>query len=193
MKRFLIVIAILAVGFACGQKESETTSSQEEAVTTEADREEPRQAIPDQRVVLSVIPTLKPYFDENGTVAEKMVSPGETFDLYVIIGCGESDHVTAAEYKLLMPAGITIESVVDTDSLVMKSGTPEKSMMVAFRCSPGPKIGLAKYKCLVGDGFAGGSIATIEGEKSNFIGVVDCGPDPVQISAEKGAAVLKMK
>lgn len=192
MKRFLIVLAILAVGFACGQKEPETASQKGEAVTAKEEVTEPRQAIPDKKV-LTGTPTLKPYFDEKGTVTEKVVSAGEKFDLYIIIGCGESDQITAAEFKLSLPEGITIERAIDSDSLTMKSGKPEQDLMIAFKCSPGPQILLMQYGCLVEDNFAGGTIATGEGEKSNFIGLVDCGPDPVQIPAEKGTAVLKLK
>ena len=193
MKQFLILLVIIAVGFACGQKESETTSSKEEAVTASEVSEEPRQAIPDKKQVLSRTPTLKPYFDENATVAEKLVSPGESFDLYIIAGIGENDHITAAEYKLSLPEGISIIRVIDTDSLTMKSGKPEHDLLVAFNCSSGPNFVLAKFVCLVGDNFTEGTIATLEGEKSKFIGLVDCGPEPVQILAEKGTAALKTK
>jgi hypothetical protein len=193
MKRFLVLLVILCVGFGCGQKKEEAASTQEQTAAAKDDSKESRPAIPDHKEALTGVPTLKPYFDENGTLTEKTVSPGETFDLYVIIGCGENDQITAAEYKLSLPKGITISREFDTDSLTMKSGKPEQDLWVAFKCSPGPKILLNRYACMVEDGFAGGSIATTEGEMSKFIGVVDCGPDPVQIPAEKGTAVLKIK
>lgn len=193
MKQFLILLAIIAVGFACGQKESETASSKEEAATAAEVKEEPRQAIPDKRQVLTGTPTLKPYFDGNATVADKKVAPGETFDLYIIAGVGENDHITAAEFKLSLPEGVTITREIDSDSLIMKSGKLEQDMMVAFRCSQGPKIILMQYQCLVEDNFMGGNIATLEGDKSMFIGLVDCGPEPEQILAEKGTAVLTKK
>jgi hypothetical protein len=193
MKQFLILLVIIAVGFACGQKESETASSQKEAVTAKEISKEPRQAIPDMKQVLTGTPTLKPYFDEKGTVTEKMVAPGETFDIYIIAGVGEKDHITAAEYKLSLPEGIAITREFDSDSLTMKSGKPDIDIMIAFRCSPGPQFILIHYLCLVEANFTGGTIATMEGEKSNFIGLIDCGPDPVQIPAEKGTAVLKAK
>jgi hypothetical protein len=193
MKQFLILLVIIAVGFACGQKESETTTSKEEPVVAKEVSKEPRQAIPEKKKLASGTPTLKPYFDEKGTVTEKNVSPGESFDLYVIAGVGENDHMTAAEYRLNLPDGISIIREIDPDSLVMKSGKPGVDMMIAFKCTQGPQLMLIHYVCEVGDNFTEGNITTSEGEKSKFIGLVDCGPDPEQIVAEKGTAVLKKK
>ena len=75
----------------------------------------------------------------------------------------------------------------------MKSGKLDEDLMVAFKCSSGPKIFLSRYVCLVGDGFTGGTISTEKGIRSNFLGVVDCGPNPDKIPAEQGTAVLKIK
>jgi hypothetical protein len=193
MKRFLILLVILAVGFGCGQKKEEAASTGERTTAAKEESKEARPAIPDQPKALMEKPTLKPFFDKMATITEKTVSPGESFDLYIIIGCGENDRITAAEFRLAIPEGIEIGRVFDTDSLTMKSGKPEEDLMVAFKCSHGPKFILTRYVCLVGDAFTGGTIATAAGEKSNFIGVVDCGPDPEKIPAEKGTAVLKIK
>jgi len=193
MKRFLILLAVLAVAFGCSKKDQDTASTKEEATTAQAESGEPRQAIPDKEQAITGTPTLKPYFDEMGTLTEKTVSPGESFDLFIIVGCGENDRLTAAEYKLNIPDGITITREFDSDSLTMKSGKLTEDMMVAFKCSSGPRIFLARYVFLVGDNFTGGTISTDMGETSRFIGVVDCGPAPEKISAEKGTAVLKIK
>ena len=192
MKRLAIVILCLLVVFACSKKEPETTATNTTQSATESHSDEPKQMIPDKPDQPIVFAAIKPFFDDKGTVTEKTISPGDEFEVFIIAEYEETNSMTAAEYKLVLPAGVSILASQITDSLSLQSGKPETDFMIAFKCSPGPKMFLVRYTCLAGQNFAGGVIQTAEGDQTNFIGLVTCGNAPVQHKADTGKAVLKI-
>jgi hypothetical protein len=189
MKRMVMALLCLFVVFACSKKETESTSSHAGHSHEEQSSEQPKQMIPDTEDE-TALAAIKPYFDENGTVTEKSISPGDRFDVFVFAEYEESESMSAAEYKLILPEGINIMASFETDSTTLQSGQPLKDFMIAFRCNPGPRAFLVKYTCLAGPDFAGGSIQTAAGDRSKFIGLVTCGHSPKQFTAEHGQAVL---
>jgi hypothetical protein len=65
--------------------------------------------------------------------------------------------------------------------------------MIAFRCTPGPRLVLTKYVCSAGETFTDGIIETGRGLQQDFIGLVACGDYPLKIPAHSGTATLKRK
>ncbi|NIM19058.1 MAG: hypothetical protein GTO51_01590 [Candidatus Latescibacteria bacterium] len=193
MKRFSIALLVLFVAFSCAQKEPETATSEGESATSRAAGDQPRQMIPDKPVAAEMHAAIKPYFDAEGTVAETSISPGESFDVYIIAEFEADESMTAAEFKLNLPQGVSIHHSAETDSATLRSGNAETDFMIAFRCTPGPKMMLMKYTCIAGNDFTGGTISTDEGARSRFLGFVTCDDPPLQVGAEKGTAALNKK
>jgi hypothetical protein len=193
MKRLVIVMVCLFIVFACSKKESDTAATHTTTSEAKSPSQEPRQMIPDKSEQPIVLAAIKPYFDEAGMVTEKTISPGDNFELFVFAEYKETNLMSAAEYKLILPEGISILGSVETDSSALQSGKVLTDYAIAFRCTPGPKVFLVKYNCLAGPDFSGGVIQTAEGDGSHFIGLADCNTTPMQHEADKGQAVLKVK
>ena len=192
MKRLAIVILCLLVVFACSKKEPETTATNTTQSATESHSDEPKQMIPDKPDQPVIIAAIKPFFDDKGMVTEKTISPGDEFEVFIFAEYEETNSMTAAEYKVILPTGVSILTAVETDSSTLRSGQPEEDFMIAFHCTPGPKMFLVKYNCLAGQNFIGGVIQTAVGDQTKFIGLVTCGHAPVQHRADSGKAILKI-
>jgi len=192
MKRLVSVMLCLLVVFACSNKESETAATSTTESATESHSDAPRQMIPDTPDKPEVHAAIRPFFDDKGLVTEKTISPGDKFEVFIFAEYKENISMTAAEYKLVMPSGVSILMAAETDSSTLRSGKPEEDFMIAFKCAPGPKVFLVKYSCQASQSFAGGDIQTAEGDLSKFIGLVTCSHTPEQYTADTGKAVLKI-
>ncbi len=204
MKRLLILIIIIFLGLSCGKSEEETETqkpglrarAQERGTAASRGREMiplEKEAPPTIEDTISIAAAIKPYFDEMGTITEKSVSPGESFDVYVIAEYDEDVLMSAAEYRLILPAGVTINEAEETDSVLFRTGFPERDFVIAFRCTPGPRMILVKYLCKAQDNFAGGTVATEPGGDLSSIQCATCDFKPIVVNAEKGSAILKKK
>jgi len=193
MKRLVSVMLCLLVVFACSNNESDTAATNATETATESHSQDaPKQMIPDTPDKPVVHAAIKPFFDDKGLVTEKTISPGDKFEVFIFAEYEEKNSMTAAEYKLVLPSGVSILSAVETDSSTLRSGKPEEDFMIAFKCAPGPKVFLVKYSCRAGQNFAGGDIRTALGDRSKFIGLVTCGHAPEQYTADTGKAILKI-
>jgi hypothetical protein len=129
-------------------------------------------------------------------VTEKAVSQGDRFELYVFLGYPEPYHVNALEYRLELPAGVSILAEAKFDSHALTIGNPLEDFSMAYQCAPPGKYHVMKYECLAGEGFAGGEVRTTPGVNKHgklFLGVVACQEEPTKIPAQGGTAVLTVK
>lgn len=136
---------------------------------------------------------IKPYFDEDATLTQRAVSPGERFELYIVLGYPDPHHVNALEYRLEFPAGVSIVAESKFDHNALTIGDPLEDFSIAYRCIPPGKYYVMRYECEVGEEFAGGEIRTTPGVNKYgnlFLGVVTCDGDPVKVPAEGGIALL---
>jgi len=185
----IVMISLLA---SCGGKTDETADDQQTADT----RGEPRQIIPDEE--FSEFEKLanafiRPYFDDQATQSEKTIKPGENFDVYVFAEFSEQYPVSAAEYKLSVPEGITVLFSVECDSTILSLGKYDNDFMIVFKCTAGPKMWIAKYACKADEGFRGGTFETHKGEGLNYLGFTMCDEQKTMLKAKPGKAVLKKK
>lgn len=204
MRRFLLLVVVLVLAAACGKKggeeQAKQTGTEPVAKTTgpggEPLRGEPKSMIrEDEFSEFETIANarIQPYFDAEGTRTELSVSPGERFTLYVFGEYNELYPMSAAEYRLMLPADVTVLSSRNTDSTIVTLGNWDQDFMIAFRCMPGPKALIAAYECMAGESFTGGGVETVKGSDLNFIGFTMCDEERTLIRAKGGKAELGKK
>ena len=129
---------------------------------------------------------IRPYFDPDGTVTSMDITPGSPFDVWVFAEFNDAFVMSGAEYKLLLPEGVSILSSAQSDSVIVTLGKPEVDFMVAFHCLDGPKHWLMKYICKADDDFQGGVIKTVQGDNLKFLGFVTCDVSKTEVRATGG-------
>lgn len=196
MVRCIFALLVLGLLGSCSGEKKPERSAGEEGVATTAGQSEAQQAIPSDdtsefdRLMQAKI---TPYFDPEGTVAEKAVAPGEQFDLYLFGEYNEMYPMSAAEFMLALPEGMEILSEAKSDSAVMSVGSYKTDYMMTFRCSKGPKFMMMRYSCRASNTFAGGEIESREGTVHHFLGFTLCDDARTMVKAEPGKAVLTKK
>jgi hypothetical protein len=191
MKRIVVLLLVLGLTASCGGNGEETAGDE-----TAAQTEEPVARIPDgefsefEKLANAFI---KPYFDENATQSKKTVKPGDMFDIYVVAEFSEQYSMSAAEYKLVIPDGITVMGSTNCDSTILNLGKFDTDFSIVFHCIPGPGMWLVKYQCLVEEDFDGGVVETQKGENQGFLGFTMCDVQKTLIKAKPGQAVLSTK
>jgi hypothetical protein len=197
MRRILIAIMALTLLVSCSTKTEEGTETTAKPPQGEQARTEPVSAIyADEEfgeIDRLADAHIRPYFDAEATQTEKAVSAGEYFDLYVIAEYNELYPMSAAEYKLVLPEGVVVMGMVQTDSTILTLGKWDNDFMIAFRCTSGPKAMLVKYQCKAEDDFTGGTIETVKGMDLNFLGFTLCDEIKTMVKGKGGTAEISKK
>ena len=193
MKRIMIVSLALWFAVSCGGKKEEGALQQ---ARKSSQQKKPVQMIPDEeftefeRIAQAFI---RPYFDANATVSERTVKAGEPFELYVVGEYNPLYPMSAAEYRLVLPEGMSVMGAANSDSTILTLGKHDDDFMIAFRCSPGPKLWLVKYTCLAAAGTSGGTVSIERGRGQNYLGFTMCDEQRTMIKAKPGTAQLKVE
>jgi hypothetical protein len=201
----LVTIALLIGSFAgCKGGGGDDAADNETAKTTTpapAGEAQSRPAIPPKVEkpdwVEGVFANL--YFDEEGTVTELSVEPGQTFSVYLFAEYPEPYKVAAAEFRLELPVGVGVVSRKLFRDKVLTMGNHETDFVMTFQCdSPSPgKFYLVEFHCRTGDDFQGGKIeaaAGINAKGEAFLGFVACEePELRRLPARGGVATLTKK
>jgi hypothetical protein len=197
MVRVLTALLVLGLLLSCSGEKKKESSSESASAGDKTGQSTPRSAIPSEddtsefdKLMQAYI---RPYFDAAGTVSEKTVAPGETFDIYVYGEYNKMYPMSASEYMLALPEGVDVLNEAKSDSVIMSVGSFRTDYMMTFRCSDGPKFMMMKYSCRAGDAFAGGTVETKEGTVHHFLGFTLCDDARTMVKAEAGSAVLKKK
>lgn len=196
MVRMLSVLLVLGLLVSCSGEKKQKSAESEDASTVMTGKGEPVQAIPsDDTSEFDKLMQAKitPYFDAEGTVTEKAVSPGDDFVLYVFGEFNEMYPMSATEYMLALPEGMEILTEAKSDSAVMSVGSYKTDYMMTFRCSKGPKFMMMKYSCRANTAFAGGEIETRQGSVHHFLGFTLCDDARTMVAAQPGKAMLTRK
>lgn len=198
MKKFLVLLMMIGLVASCGTSDEggEATAEHDHATEVATQTPESRPGIPDEGgsgYESAAKAVLRPAFDKEGTQTSKDVKPGEMFDLYIVAEFDDAFAMTGAEYKLVLPEGITVLGASYMDSVNVTLGKHETDVMMAFHCVSGPRDWLAKYLCMAEDSFKGGTVETLPGENLNFIGFVMCDHLRTEIRAAGGTAEIGRK
>lgn len=115
------------------------------------------------------------YFDEDATERTITLAEGqEEVKAYLVIKFPEEVEISAAEFRLRMPEGVTVESDKFHPGRAMMLGTFEHGISESFRCVRGPRLVLHVLTLKVDAGVENAELALLPGEQSEFIGVAEC-------------------
>lgn len=182
----------LTLTASCGRKDEKSAEGTSQGTAGS----QPVQMIPDEeftefeRLAQAYI---KPYFDAAGTQTEAIVKRGDQFELYIFGEHSTMYPMSAAEYKLVVPSGVTVLSQANCDSTILTLGKHDDDFMIAYRCAPGPKMWLVRYTCLASDSARGGTFDVQKGHTQNYLGFAMCDEQRTLIKAKPGQAVLKVE
>lgn len=196
MRRLFLILMAGVLVYACssgddGERTSEGKADDQAAVaeTGSAPDEEIEEPLSDYDQLVGAY--IRPYFDENGTDTVRSVGVGDEFDLYVFAEFNEGFRMSAAEYKLVLPQGISVTEATQLDNAKVSLGSYAIDFSIAFACLEDTKSWLVRYTCTVDDDFEGGTVRTVRGEHNDFIGFVNCDAPRHLIHGRGGKAVLK--
>jgi hypothetical protein len=175
-----------------GASNERTTTARASQPTPE---EKSREAIPEAPEPLDVMEGIEinPYFDEAGELSEMAVSPGKFFTFYVFVQYEEPFYISAAEYRLELPKGVSIVGETKFKEDALSVGDPLNDYSIAFGCIEPGKYYLVRYKCMADEQFTGGEIKVtpaLTKQGNLFLGFACCQPDIVKLPAKGGTAVL---
>jgi hypothetical protein len=193
MKRIIFISMALWLVLSCGGKKEEGALQQAQKSTQE---KKPVQMIPDEEFTefeKLAQAFIRPYFDVSGTLTERTVKAGEPFELYVVAEYNPLYPMSAAEYCLVLPEGVTVMGSANSDSTLITLGKHDDDFMIAFRCSSGPKLWLVKYTCLAAAGTSGGTVSIEMGHDQKYLGFTMCDAQRTMIKAKPGTAQIKVE
>jgi len=131
------------------------------------------------------------YFDENGTKRTVKLGAKDTQTmLYLIVNFPETMQISAVEYKLVLPEGVTIESDKFYEHRAALLGTFLEGISEAFPCVPGPKLVLHTLTLNVPRGLANAEVSLMPDPNGDFLGVSICDESQTMIPASAYKAVI---
>lgn len=198
MKRILIPtisLCLLTISLwfvaSCGGKTDEAAQER----TQTAQKKEPIQQIPDEGLTQFeklADGYIRPCFDEAAQQTEKTIKPGDVFDVYVVAEFSTQYPMSTANYRLVLPEGVSVSAAANCDSTILTVGKFDDDFVIAFTCSTGPKMWLVKYICKSDPTFRGGTIEVQEGSTNKYLGFTMCDEEKTLVKAKPGKAVVKV-
>lgn len=194
-RMFVVVMAVLSL-IGCGGKQQESAGGASSGQTSGQSGSAPRAMIPEKveepTEIVGVF--VVPRFDEAGGMSELAIAAGEKFDVFVIAEFPEPYYISAAEFSIELPAGVSVLRAVNFLTRALTMGDYMSDYAMAFECTPPGKFYLVKFTCETDATFAGGTIRTREGVTGGskpYIGFVTC--ESERLPAAGGVATLKLK
>ncbi len=131
------------------------------------------------------------FFDEEGTKRSITLGKDEReVKIYIIVSYPEEMQITAVEYRLELPEGITIENDKYYPKRTMTLGTFDHGLSEAFPCAAGPKLLLHTLTLNVTKDVKNASIKLLASKNSDFIGVSECKEGYPKVRAASYSAVV---
>lgn len=204
MYRLFLSMVVMLLIAGCSGESADSDSAGGDASIPSSDTE-PAEGTGTQRIPDEVPPAtstegieLALYGDESGSVTELAVTPGETFDIYMMALVEGTIRISAAQYRLELPDGITIFAEHKIIDRSMTIGDALENFNIAFRCVDPGIIALMRYTLESSDDFSGGEISVLEGippDSPAFRGIVTCPDDgrPLKLPAEGRSLVLTIQ
>lgn len=201
MHRLILFLLAVAVLGSCGKGNDQSTQTaqtteQHDHATGQVERPKGKAMIPDaefSEFEEIAAARIRPSFNAEGTDTLKEIAPGDYVDIYVVAEFNELYTMSAAEYRIQLPPGISVMSWAKMDSVVITYGEHDRDFMLAFRCISGPHDWLIKYVCKASEDFAGGEIITLPGANLDFLGFTMCDATRTLVRGRGGKATLGAK
>ena len=187
MYRLFLFMVVMLLAAGCGGEGEDSGHDHQSAPTPGAMSTPPpegsgQEAIPEgeYRAADTEGLALNLYGDEAGTVTTLEVTPGQMFDIYLLLENETPDRIAAIQYRLQLPEGVSLiaEQRLKEDALIM--GASESNISIAFKCVDPGILGVMKYICQAAQGFTGGTIYIAEAADADltmFRGIATCPTD----------------
>ncbi len=135
---------------------------------------------------------MRPYFDEAGAT-ELTVSVGEEFDILLFADTVEPYSTNAAQFRMDLPPGVTVNGVTETEERSISAGRYDTGYMIAYNCQPAGKFRIITFHCVAEAGFRGGEIKLVAGVGGDvpYLGFSTC--NYLELAANTGTATLKQR
>jgi hypothetical protein len=131
------------------------------------------------------------FFDEQGTKRTMKLGKGESqTKVYLFVNFPSTLQLSAVEYRLSLPQGVTIESDKFYEKRVALLGTFEDGISETFPCAAGPKLLLHALTVNVPGNLTDAEFAIVSSKDNNFLGVATCDEGAPMIQASSYRAVL---
>jgi len=131
------------------------------------------------------------FFDQQGAKRTvKLASRDKQVMIYVVVNFPESMQISAVEYRLALPKGVTIENDKFYAERVALIGTFDGGISETFPCVPGPRVVLHALTLNVPPDLKNAEIAIMPGAESQFIGVAMCDNAHTMVTATSYKAVI---
>jgi len=128
----------------------------------------PREMIAESDVIPEGV-TLKPFFDEAGTVTESTASAGDEVDVFVFVETPEPIVASACSFRLDVPDGLDLLRERKLAEGTLSIGNWDTNYSLVWKCGPEGRYWVMHYVFTVVEGFAGGEIATVDGFQESAI------------------------
>jgi len=131
------------------------------------------------------------FFDEQGTKRTmKLGARDKQAKVYLFVNFPETMQISAAEYRLVLPKGVTLENDKYYDKRVALLGTFEDGLSETFSCVSGPSVLLHTLTLNVPPGLKDAEIAFLPHGKSQFIGIAMCDEGQTMVTGTSYKAVI---
>lgn len=131
------------------------------------------------------------FFDENATKRTVRLGSDETQTVvYIVVHFPETMHISAVEYRIVLPEGVTIDSDKFYEKRAALLGTFETGISETFPCVPGPKLVLHALTLNIPRGLSNAELAIMTDPKGDFLGVVMCDETLTMVPAASYKAVI---
>jgi hypothetical protein len=137
---------------------------------------------------------IKPYFDGDGTVAEKTIAVGDKFSIGVWGETAAPYTTNAAQYRLELPPGVSVTSINELATKSVSMGNYAENFQIAYDCQPSGRFRIVEYVCVADSEFKGGEVKVssgVDAQGDPFVGFSTC--DFQLAPSGTGSAILKGK
>jgi hypothetical protein len=131
------------------------------------------------------------FFDEGGTKRTLTLDRRDTqTKIYLFVNFPETMKISAIEYRLSLPQGVTIESDKFYEERIALMGTFEDGISETFPCVAGPKLLFHTLTLNVPSDLKNAEFAILSSRDNAFLGVATCDEGMPMLPASSYRAVV---
>jgi hypothetical protein len=131
------------------------------------------------------------FFDEKGTKRSLTLDHGQKqVKISIIVSFPETLPISAVEYRLVLPQGVTIENDKYYQERVALMGRLEHGIAETFPCVKGPQLLLHTLTLNVPPGLKDAELAILPSEDGDLLGVAICDEGMSELRAASYRAVI---
>lgn len=183
MRLLVALFGVLLIA-GCGTEREDNAQTTRQSASAERPpqptpnppRTESREMIPDVDIIPEGV-SLRPFFDEAGTVTELAASVGDEVNIFIYIETPEPIRASACAFRMVIPAAVDLMRERKFADGTLSIGNWDTNYSLAWPCRPVGRFWVVHYVFTVTDSFSGGEFTTTDGFAENatmFIGLGTC-------------------